>query len=747
MTTSLCHTRWQQRYPEAWQTFQEAQANADASFSDFVHYLFQHKLISLDDLAAHYLEKGIEVTQVGSMSELTGSSPPPQERYALQDKLGQGAMGVVYLAKDQALLRQVAYKALLYNAGEPLPPIAVRRFLNEVQITAQLDHPHIIPIYQLLPNPDGGWGYTMKRIQGQTLKEILHDCRKAWEQNAHAIPEHLSLEALLEIFLKVCDALAYAHLKGVIHRDLKPANLMIGPHQEVYVMDWGIARRISDPVSDPDKTDSTAQPDLQADPDATQMGQILGTPRYMSPQQAAGKNAELDGRSDLFALGLILHEILTLQPAFQAPDQISLLKKVFKAELAPAQAYHPRRPVPAPLAAIVHKATARKPADRYASVADLAYDLRLWLQGEPLSAYTESRWEQSLRWVRKHAYTVGVSTLALISGCLLLIGGSVFYQLQLMQSAQHQQNLLASVFGTATRRAQTADQVFLRLESQLSGLIAAAEQALQAPPTTVTVYFTPDFVQASTAPPDFGPAPAYQRAVSLDWPGVQLAPGADGPQARANARQLMALRQRLWQIISMGQPAATDRAEAAAHLRTQGGDLTWAYIGLRNGLHLNYPGKGSYAADYDPRQRPWYQTARQQNGIFWGQPYADASGQGLLLPCLGNLKDSAQQHLGVAGLEISLTRFLQRHLLLPEHPEVQQIFLLDRAQRLLAQSANTPAADITVYSKPQPWQPEGAGTKGLAEGQSSHLQTEDRLWVSIFLPSIHAYYVLEIQLG
>lgn len=740
MATYLSDQSWQSRYPEAWQAFQQTRSDPDASASDFIHYLFEQQLISLDDLAAHYLSEGIEVTQMGSISELSSSSAPPQERYALHDKLGQGAMGVVYLAKDQALLRQVAYKALLYNADEPLPPIAVRRFLNEVQITAQLDHPHIIPIYQLLPNPDGGWGYTMKRIQGQTLKDILHDCRKAWEQNPGAVPDNLGLEALLEIFLKVCDAMAYAHLKGVIHRDLKPANLMIGPHQEVYVMDWGIARRITDP----DQSTDAATADLQADPDATQMGQILGTPRYMSPQQAAGKNAELDGRSDLFALGLILYEILTLQPAFQARDQISLLKKVLKAELPPPQAYHPRRAVPAPLAAIVHKATARRPADRYTSVTAMTHDLRLWLQGEPVSVYTESRWEQSLRWVRKHAYTVGVSTLALISGCLLLIGGSVFYQLQLTQNAQQQQNLLASVFSTATRRAQAADQVFLRLESHLSGLIAAAEQALQQPPTATRVYFTPDFDQSSTAPPDFGPAPAYQRAISLNWPGVQVAPALNTPALQKQARQLMALRQRFWQMMRTDQEHSGD---AAAALRTQGGDLTWAYIGLRNGLHLNYPGKGSYAADYDPRQRPWYQAAQQQNGIFWGQPYADASGQGLLLPCLGRLTDTQQELLGVAGLEISLTRFMQRHLLLPEHPEVQQIFLLDSAQRLLAQSANTPDAAITAYSEPQPWQPGNTSGQLLASGQSSHLQTEDRLWVSIFLPSIHAYYVLEIRLG
>ncbi len=214
---------------------------------------------------------------------------------------------------------------------------------------------------------DGSLAYSMKLVQGKTFKELMAETRAFYDQGQQPDIDH-DLSLLLENFLKVCDAVAYAHNKGVIHRDLKPANLMLGRYNEVYVMDWGIARVMRE---DPNAQDPTAldwiQPPLvegEEMGETTQFGQILGTPRYMSPQQAAGKNAHLDGRSDLFSLGLILFELITLKPAFTAKSQVELFKRVLKADKEPWRAYAANRQIPTELMAIVDKATERKPEQR-----------------------------------------------------------------------------------------------------------------------------------------------------------------------------------------------------------------------------------------------------------------------------------------------------------------------------------------------------------------------------------------------
>ncbi|MEZ0371930.1 MAG: serine/threonine-protein kinase, partial [Candidatus Sericytochromatia bacterium] len=300
----------------------------------FLAWLFKQKTIGFGQLEQVLTASPVEI---GQMPSASAAGAPHQ----MLRQLGQGAMGVVHLAKDQALLRKVAYKQLLGEASMPV----VRRFLNEVRITAQLEHPSIVPVYHLsLAPPAEGSGsaagsipqiaYTMKLVQGQTLKELLQEVRRCLDAGKKP-DDRLNLSALLEIFLKVCDAMAFAHARQVIHRDLKPANLMIGAYGDVYVMDWGIARRFghgSEAELAVEANNHLAVADL-ADSDMTQIdqtqaGQILGTPRYMSPQQAAGKNSELDGRSDLFALGLILFEILALKQAFTAANQLELLKCV-----------------------------------------------------------------------------------------------------------------------------------------------------------------------------------------------------------------------------------------------------------------------------------------------------------------------------------------------------------------------------------------------------------------------------------
>ena len=280
-------------------------------------------------------------------------------RYAMLGSVGEGAMGEIMLAVDQSLRRKVAYKKV--HAQMAKNKKVMSRFFTEAQITAQLDHPNIVPIYSLEVSESGEIGYSMKLIKGNTLKDLIREARQQWDTHNKVDDEH-SLEELLGHFLKVCDAMHYAHNKAVIHRDLKPANIMIGPYNEVYVMDWGIAKVVYMPEQ---QTDEELVQLIKSDPneppmERTQMGQIVGTPRYLSPQQAAGKVDKLDGRSDQFSLGLILFELVTLKPALKASSQVELIKKILKVELEPYQHHNPRHRIPKELGAIIRKATQKK---------------------------------------------------------------------------------------------------------------------------------------------------------------------------------------------------------------------------------------------------------------------------------------------------------------------------------------------------------------------------------------------------
>jgi serine/threonine protein kinase len=265
-------------------------------------------------------------------------TPPPtsapkeldSRKYQLLETLGRGGMGEVYRCCDPALGRDLAIKVM--RAEFHNHPEVERRFLREARITGSLQHPGIVAVHNLGRLADGRLHYTMRLVRGQTFAEILKD--------EAGKPERLP--SLLGIFEKVCQAVAYAHSKRVIHRDLKPANVMIGRFGEVQVMDWGLAKLLRGD----DRAAAEGPPDdggtvirtewADTPPDATRLGSALGTPAYMSPEQAAGDWEVVDERADVFALGSILCEILTGTPPYREQDGNELLRRARRGDLAEA---------------------------------------------------------------------------------------------------------------------------------------------------------------------------------------------------------------------------------------------------------------------------------------------------------------------------------------------------------------------------------------------------------------------------
>ncbi len=648
------------------------------------------------------MEDEIELTLFADLIEQTQAVPSTEastpsakrvtgplsldDKYAMLGTVGQGAMGEILLALDQALQRKVAYKKV--HASMASNHKVMSRFYTEAQITAQLDHPNIVPIYNLEVHDSGEIGYSMKLIKGQTFKELIATARQQIREQGSTDEDH-NQEAFLEHFLKVCDAMHYSHMKGVIHRDLKPANIMIGPYNEVYVMDWGIAKvmsRAEEPMDD--DLVNLIQPDLdQPEMERTQLGQILGTPRYMSPQQAAGKNDELDGRSDLFALGLILFEMLALKPAITAKTQIELIKRVLKAELEPFQNVLGKKIAPE-LEAIIRKACAKKVDLRYANVEDFADDIRRYRRGEAVLAKPDTPTQKLMRWIGHHReVTLGV----ILALSMLSAGVTIWSQYQQQQStlaAQTREKRLSHFFLQVGQQAQRINSEFMHFESLLEYLSGSAQTLLEfGKPVAGNVYTSDDFVLKSPlAPPDLEQAPAYQIPISLGWNTFKLAPGLDKNTQKPLLQQLSPLRFVFQKIFSKSLQNTAPIASERSLILDQGAPLIWAYVGLRQGVHVSYPGKGGYSPVYDPRQRPWYTAALANKKLAWSAPYIDTGGKGWVLPCTQPLYDSQGHFLGVAGVEMTLDNIKANFLPLKQTNGFLRAFLLNAEGQIVASS-------------------------------------------------------------
>ncbi len=369
---------------------------------------------------------GVDGFGSGPRSELPSFTQ--EERFELIEPHAKGGIGQVWLARDRELQREVAVKEIQarYVDREGLRA----RFLLEAEITGNLEHPGIVPVYSLGRNASGRPFYAMRFIRGETLSAAIKNFHEARKEDAEKAGRRsratwgIKFQQLLRRFLDVCDAMEYAHSRGVIHRDLKPGNIMLGQYGETLVVDWGLAKRIG--KSDIVAVHAESGEGVDFEPGAsvggeTQPGTTIGTPSYMSPEQARGALEELGPASDVHSLGATLYELLTGTFPFAAENAARIIAKVKAGELTQPRALVPS--VPAQLEAICLKAMAFQPAQRYQSARELALDLEHWMADEPVAAYPERSLQKLSRWLRRHrswtyaaaAALVGITMIATIA--------------------------------------------------------------------------------------------------------------------------------------------------------------------------------------------------------------------------------------------------------------------------------------------------------------------------------------------
>ncbi|MFY9345062.1 MAG: SUMF1/EgtB/PvdO family nonheme iron enzyme [Planctomycetota bacterium] len=365
------------------------------------------------------------------LRRLRSRPPISADRYQLEGEIGRGGMGAVLRVRDLDLQRNLAMKVVLGQDAPPsggtpsVDPQVLQRFLDEAQITGQLDHPGVVPVHELGIDGTGRVYFTMRLVKGDTADEVF------WK--AYAGEGGWTETRAIEVILKVCDTMAFAHQKGVLHRDLKPSNVMVGKFGEVYVMDWGLAKvvggqerrdlRIRPETISKVRTDRSKEEADSDSPLLTMDSAVVGTPSYMAPEQAEGRIELLDQRADVYAIGAMLYQLLTgRQPYVSSGARVSPYVILAAVQAGPPPSVPSlRKGVPAELVAICEKAMARDMAARYADTRELSEDLRAYLEKRVVRAYRTGAVAEVIAWSRRNRVVAGLLAVVVFLGVGLAV--------------------------------------------------------------------------------------------------------------------------------------------------------------------------------------------------------------------------------------------------------------------------------------------------------------------------------------
>lgn len=367
-------------------------------------------------------------------------------RYSIHKFHRGGGLGQVWIASDQELPRQVALKDIRPQYARH--PELQARFVREAQITGLLEHPGVVPVYGLGWHPDGRPFYAMRFIQGKSLDEVVKEFHDETSTERDATRRNLELRKLLRRFIDVCNTIEYAHNRGVLHRDLKPDNIMLGEFGETLVVDWGLARLSEESLA---ATPALADRQLSFTSQSstlTQHGAALGTPAYMSPEQAEGRLESIGRATDIYGLGATLYCVLTGSVPFDRGSLQGLLEAVKIGDFPPPRDLNPN--LPRALDAICRKAMATEPSARYSSAKELAEEIERWMADERVAAAPETWWQQLGRWARRNRTWVQSGALALLLITLISVVSSLVI-LQLWNDARASRTQAERSLARATR--------------------------------------------------------------------------------------------------------------------------------------------------------------------------------------------------------------------------------------------------------------------------------------------------------
>lgn len=632
--------------------------------------VFEKKRDVEDELARTAEQTAAEEKNIDNIIEDDISLHSVDDHFDIITKIGEGGQGVISTAADRSLGRIVALKSLhssMNKKGE-----SRQHFIAEAKITAQLDYPGIVPIYSLNDDNDGGLHLAMKFINGENLADYLDRVREQYtKEGVEKFNENHSMRKRIEIFLRTCDAVAYAHSRNVMHCDLKPENIMLGQHNDSYIMDWGIARLIQDPAYNPDTWQRPAT--------------ISGTPRYLSPEAIDG--IYTDERIDIYALGLILFECVFLKTAYNGKDTKEVISKV-KAGQIEKFTHICGIAVSKDLCAIIRKAVAPDRDDRYQSVNALADDIRRYLANEETTARPDNIFSKVIRFGQRHIKMLMIFLLL----WLLIAGGAVSYSVY--QQNQHANFILqrdvalSAAYSKALYVANLIELQMNHVSSSLKTLTAYISFLLSYDVIQDNgndkFFWAADEQKKEKRAADIVFSEACNKYVTLDRMSFNHFSGKYTPAMLNRMRRLQSLQRFLKDSLLNGDVIRNRRDiseinedDAEKYFYKYGSPKLWIYGGFEDGLYFSMPGYLDQPYKYDPRKRSWYRNAAKSTpfgDVVWGTPYVDAaSGRLTLTASLPIFADKKLQ--GVIAVD-NMLQYIARFM---KHNGNTDAFMLEKA--------------------------------------------------------------------
>ncbi len=613
---------------------------------------------------------------IDDSQEFRDNLPPLERRYRLGDLFAEGGFGLIFRAHDRFLDRTVIIKSLRPELTKN--PEAVLKFLREAKLNARLDHPSIVPLYSLDGDREQGLHLAMKFVDGITMREFILRARRDGEsRHVSAAEEQAALNVRLEYFLKLCEAIAYAHTRGVVHCDLKPENIMVGRHGELYVMDWGSAALTG----------------------VVRGRKIEGTPAYVAPETL--KVGAVTPSADIFALGMILYALVTLRRGVEGNSAREVLDRIQTGRFEPVRHFHACRKISPALTAVIERARCPDPARRYQNVQELADDVRHFLFNEEVSACPDG----PLQRIARRMYKYRIQSLAAVATLLFLLSGLTAWSLYRenrtsTESNRHTLQRLALQRQTEVAAA-TINNLLLSIQEQLKAFGTGLSIEYGQPDgghAGERIFFNRDYLNPETGPEDLAFSPIFNRPISMTRSACHVPSGMSREEAVRLLEDLPMPEHGGLGLLLRG-ITAFDGTERAVHenmkaFTDKGGAIRRLTLLYNNGIGLRYPGMYEKTPP-SQFQDDWIRELRQRNSRFfyWGLPRLDSANHPIF-SCWGPLIDADGNEQGAIGVDVcfhEVVKHLYEATAAPDGPSVY--YLINERDEIIFSSRQRELAE------------------------------------------------------
>lgn len=564
--------------------------------------------------------------------------------FEIVTKLAEGGQGYISSAVDKKLGRIIAVKSLHDNLKDN--ENARHNFITEAKITAQLDHPGIVSVYSIATDRENGLHLAMKLVNGETLADHLYSVITNYRKHGvKKFNEEKSIRNRLNIIIKSCEAIAYAHNRNVMHCDLKPENIMLGQYGETYIMDWGIAKLIKNVNQENLSTKLTA-----------------GTPCYFAPEVLNHK--EVDQRTDIYTLGVILFETVYLKKAFTGDSELEIMQNVKNYNINSFK-HAFNVPVSKDLTAIIVKALAYNPDDRYQTVDELLEDITHFLNNEETIALPDNIFDKMIRWASIHFKRVFIALLIAILSIAVISFVWIFQNIKSSREAFRREVSFSQAY---SRNQKTATQINLQMNYVADSIkIISSNLTFLLEDKNVNFshntksYFNSNQASVNNEKP-FDAAMGYYFINPYTFKALGYFNTRNLPQTEVDSLMdiLQMLQNSLLRTIQESDVLDRINKQQSADFERSETPVALLFFGFKNGLFVTYPGLVQQLPNFQPTERVWYKQAmsiNQNNNVAWCKPYADAITQRLTISCVAPVMGKNEK-IGVVGADLDLNAII-----------------------------------------------------------------------------------------